>query len=105
MNSHYTKMEIFNPSAINLKFIVELKTSHFHFVHNSLSGIIHVLYAALNHHLSAHRPASSDSPDDETEECGVRPSYIITEDEANMAVILTEYFQEQRKVYEKVNQI
>ena len=63
----------------------------------SLSGIIHVMYAALNQHLSA------DSPDDETEECGVRPSSTITEDEANMAVILTEYFQKQRKVYEKVH--
>ena len=79
----------------------------------SLSGIIHVMYAALNQYLSAYRPGSgavSDSPDDETggteEECGVRLSSNITEDEANMAVVLTEYFQEyfqeQRKVYEKV---
>ncbi len=82
-----------------------------------LSGIIHVLYEAMNKFLP---PSNSDSSSSSTDDENVSDSdsvpplppavsldavrhCIISEDEAQMSVELTEYFQNQRKVYEQVS--
>ena len=55
-----------------------------------LSGIIHVLYEALNTLIDA------------TDEEPVVPTTEISQEEVQMAMALTEYFQAQRQVYDKV---
>ena len=82
-----------------------------------MSGIIHVLYAALNKNLYVEstnvndkrelEDSDSDVPvvtgdDSHPTDSGIPTlSNIISEQEANMAVHLTEWFQEQRRVYEQ----
>ncbi len=63
------------------------------FILYRLSGIIHVLYAAMNVFL-----------DDETsdEEIPGVVTKIISQEEVQMVIALTEYFQAQRQAYEKV---
>ena len=47
--------------------------------------------------------AGTDNPVNSTAICDLtsQPSSVITEEEAQMAVHLTEYFQEQRRLYEQ----
>ena len=54
---------------------------------------------------SDHDGAATDNPANSTHVCDLttQPSSVITEEEAQMAVHLTEFFQEQRMVYERVN--
>ena len=58
-----------------------------------LSGIIHVLFEALNVFIEGTIPDA---------EIPAVPSTIISDDEFHMAVVLTEYFQSQRQAYDKV---
>ena len=86
--------------------------------YHRLSGIIHVLYAALKKNLAVQSANVTLQPDDILDEfsdsdhagtatdnstpvCDLttKPSSVITEEEAQMAVHL---FQEQRRVYEQV---
>lgn len=57
-----------------------------------LSGIIHVLFEALEVFIEG-------TPDDEVP---AAPSATISHDEFQMAIVLTEYFQSQRQAYDKV---
>ena len=89
-------------------------------IYHRLSGIIHVLYAALKKNLAVQSAHVTLQPDDILDEfsdsdhagtatdnstpvCDLttKPSSVITEEEAQMAVHLTEFFQE-RRVYEQV---
>ena len=79
-----------------------------------LCGLIHVFYKAMSLCLP-YRNCGADSdldeptsptlpfPVDAVENTNPGPSAYINEEEARMAVALTEYFQEQRKVYEHVS--
>ena len=80
-----------------------------------MSGILHVLYKAMDICLTTHTLTS-----DGGDEAGFgespfgghsnsppgpslrSPGDTISEEEARMAVALTEYFQEQRRLYEQV---
>ena len=58
-----------------------------------LSGIIHVLYAAMNMFLD------DETSDDEIPDVVTK---VISQEEVQMAIALTEYFQAERQAYDKV---
>jgi len=73
-----------------------------------LSGILHVLYKAMDICLTTDTPTSDSEDGAEASASSFggpslqSPGVSISEEEAQMAVSLTEYFQEQRRVYEHV---
>ena len=82
-------------------YIHNISHSDNHFVFYRLSGVIHILYKALSQTLGNDQDSLIES-DSDSMHVDDQPSEYITEEEAQMAVVLMEYFQEQRRVYEQV---